>query len=46
MDEVPAAKRGLQAVLGKPIIFGYKSDAGGTVGAQDVMKAPADGYTP
>lgn len=35
----------LQAVLGQPIIIDYKSGAGGTVGAQDVMKAPADGYT-
>jgi tripartite-type tricarboxylate transporter receptor subunit TctC len=35
----------LQAVLGQPIIIDYKSGAGGTVGAQDVMKAPPDGYT-
>ncbi len=35
----------LQAVLGQPIIIDYKSGAGGTVGAQEVMKAPADGYT-
>jgi tripartite-type tricarboxylate transporter receptor subunit TctC len=35
----------LQAVLGQPIIIDYKAGAGGTVGAQDVMKAPADGYT-
>ena len=35
----------LQAVLGQPIVVDYKSGAGGTVGAQDVMKAPADGYT-
>jgi tripartite-type tricarboxylate transporter receptor subunit TctC len=35
----------LQSVLGQPILVDYKSGAGGTVGAQDVMKAPADGYT-
>ena len=35
----------LQAALGQPIVIDYKSGAGGTVGAQDVMKAPADGYT-
>lgn len=35
----------LQAVLGQPIIMDYKPGAGGTVGAQDVMKSPADGHT-
>lgn len=35
----------LQTVLGQPILVDYKSGAGGTVGAQEVMKAPADGYT-
>jgi len=35
----------LQSVLGQPILVDYKSGAGGTVGAQEVMKAPADGYT-
>ena len=35
----------LQIVLGQPILVDYKSGAGGTVGAQEVMKAPADGYT-
>jgi tripartite-type tricarboxylate transporter receptor subunit TctC len=35
----------LQAVLGQPIVIDYKSGAGGTVGAQDVMKAAPDGYT-
>ncbi len=35
----------LQAVLGQPVVIDYKSGAGGTVGAQDVMKAAPDGYT-
>jgi len=35
----------LQTVLGQPVMIDYKSGAGGTVGAQEVMKAPADGYT-
>ena len=35
----------LQGVLGQPVMIDYKSGAGGTVGAQEVMKAPADGYT-
>jgi tripartite-type tricarboxylate transporter receptor subunit TctC len=35
----------LQSQLGQPIVIDYKSGAGGAVGAQDVMKAPADGYT-
>jgi len=35
----------LQAVLGQPIVIDYKAGAGGTVGAQEVLKAPADGYT-
>jgi tripartite-type tricarboxylate transporter receptor subunit TctC len=35
----------LQSVLGQPVMVDYKSGAGGTVGAQEVMKAPADGYT-
>ncbi len=35
----------LQAVLGQPVMIDYKAGAGGIVGAQEVMKAPADGHT-
>ena len=35
----------LGAVLGQAIVIDYKAGAGGTVGAQEVMRAPADGYT-
>lgn len=35
----------LQQVLGQPVLIDYKAGAGGTVGAQEVMKAAPDGYT-
>ena len=35
----------LQAVLGQPLVMDYKPGAGGTLGAQDVMKSAPDGYT-
>jgi tripartite-type tricarboxylate transporter receptor subunit TctC len=35
----------LQTVLGQPVVIDYKAGAGGTVGAQDVMKAAPDGHT-
>jgi len=35
----------LQSVLGQPVLIDYKSGAGGTVGAQEVMKSPPDGHT-
>ncbi|MFZ2739331.1 MAG: tripartite tricarboxylate transporter substrate binding protein [Burkholderiaceae bacterium] len=35
----------LQNVLGQPVLIDYKAGAGGTVGAQDVMKASPDGHT-
>ncbi|WP_228769288.1 tripartite tricarboxylate transporter substrate binding protein [Limnohabitans sp. 2KL-3] len=35
----------LQAQLGQPILVDYKAGAGGTVGAQEVMRATPDGHT-
>jgi tripartite-type tricarboxylate transporter receptor subunit TctC len=35
----------LQAQLGQPILVDYKAGAGGTVGAQEVMRAAPDGHT-
>ena len=35
----------LQTVLGQPVLIDYKAGAGGTVGAQDLMKSAPDGHT-
>ncbi len=35
----------LQAVLGQTVLIDYKAGAGGTVGAQEVMRSAPDGHT-
>ena len=35
----------LQRHLGQPVIVDYKPGAGGSIGANEVIKSPADGYT-
>lgn len=35
----------LGELLGQPIVVDYKGGAGGSIGAAEVAKAPADGYT-
>lgn len=39
----PIAER-LEKLVGRPIIFDYKTGAGGLIAAEAVAKAPADGY--
>jgi tripartite-type tricarboxylate transporter receptor subunit TctC len=40
----PLAQK-LQDLLGQPVVVEYKAGAGGTLGAEQVARAPADGYT-
>ncbi|ROZ61377.1 tripartite tricarboxylate transporter substrate-binding protein, partial [Ramlibacter sp. WS9] len=35
---------GLQKELGQPVVIDNKAGVNGNIGAQEVMKAPADGY--
>ena len=35
----------LQTALGQPVIVEYKAGAGGTIGVQNLLAAPRDGYT-